>query len=320
MSGHAGGGHSHGGHAHAGHAHAVVGPDTDARRLTIGLALLVAFMVVEVVAGILADSLALLSDAAHMLTDAGALLLSLIVLRLVRRPARGNLTFGLKRMEVLSAQANGATLLVIGCLIVYGGIQRLIHPPDPEGLVIAIVSAAGIVVTGVVTVQLAKANRESLNIEGSFQHILTDFIAFAATGAAGLLIVFTGWGRADPIAALFVAAVTLRAAIGLLRDSGRVLLEIAPAHLDVDEVGRAMARHPHVTEVHDLHVWEIGSGFPALSAHVLVELDADCHALRRELEAMLGERFGLEHTTLQVDHAQADGLLQIEQNVLRERP
>jgi cobalt-zinc-cadmium efflux system protein len=311
---------SHGGHSHAGHSHGTVGPDADVRRLVVGLTLIVAFMVGEVIAGILADSLALLSDAAHMLTDAGALLLSLLTIRLVRRPARGNLTFGLKRMEVLSAQANGATLLVLTCLIVYGGIQRLIHPPEPDGLVIAIVSAVGIVVTGLVTVQLAKANRESLNIEGSFQHVLTDFIAFAATGLAGVVIVFTGWDRADPIAALFVAAVMLRAALGLLRDSGRVLLEIAPAHLDVDEVGRAMARHPHVSEVHDLHVWEIGSGFPALSAHVLVELDADCHALRRELEVMLVERFGLEHTTLQVDHVHAEGLIQIEQNALRERP
>ncbi len=276
----------HDAHAHAGHSH-VVGPDTDARRLGIGLALIVAFMVGEVIAGILADSLALLSDAAHMLTDAGALLLSLIVLRLVRRPAAGNLTYGLRRSEVLSAQANGATLLVLACLIVYGGIQRLITPQSPDGLVIVIVSIAGVAVTGLVTQQLAKANRESMNIEGSFQHILTDFVAFALTGLAGVLIIATGFDRADPIAALCVAGFMLRAAIGLLRASGRVLLEIAPANLDVDEVGSAMARHPHVTEVHDLHVWEIGSGFPALSAHVLVEPDADCHGLRRELEILL---------------------------------
>jgi cobalt-zinc-cadmium efflux system protein len=309
----------HGGHSHAGHSHAVVGPGTDARRLKIGLALIVAFMVGEVIAGILADSLALLSDAAHMLTDAGALLLSLIVLRLVRRPARGNLTFGLKRTEILSAQANGATLLVLACLIVYGGIRRLIDPPEPEGLVIVVVAAVGVVVTAVVTQQLAKANRESLNIEGAFQHILTDLIAFALTGAAGVVILVTGFTRADPIAALLIAAIMLRAAFALLRASGRVLLEIAPPGVDVDEVGRAMANHPHVTEVHDLHVWEIGSGFPALSAHVLVEPDADCHGLRRELEAMLADRFALEHTTLQVDHAHADALLQIEHGTRRER-
>jgi cobalt-zinc-cadmium efflux system protein len=303
----------HDAHGHPEHSHVVVGPETDARRLKIGLSLLVAFMVGEVIAGILADSLALLSDAAHMLTDAGALLLSLIVLRLVRRPARGNLTFGLRRTEVLSAQANGATLLVLACLIVYGAVQRLITPPEPEGIVIVIVSIAGVAVTGLVTQQLAKANRESINIEGSFQHILTDLVAFAVTGLAGVIIIATGFDRADPLAALVVAAFMLRAAAGLLRASGRVLLEIAPAHLDVDEVGDAMARHPRVTEVHDLHVWEIGSGFPALSAHVLVEADADCHGLRRELEALLAARFGLDHTTLQVDHAQPEGLLQIGQ-------
>jgi cobalt-zinc-cadmium efflux system protein len=303
--------HDQAGHGHAGHVHTVVTDDTDARRLGIGLALIVAFMVAEVVAGILANSLALLSDAAHMLTDAGALLLSLIVLRLVRRPALGNLTYGLRRTEALSAQANGATLLVLACLIVYGGVQRLIAPQEAGGLVIVIVSVAGVAVTGLVTQQLARANRESMNIEGSFQHILTDLVAFAVTGVAGAVILVTGFDRADPIAALIVAAFMLRAAIRLLRASGRVLLEIAPPHLDVLEVGEAMARHPRVTEVHDLHVWEIGSGFPALSAHVLVEADADCHALRRDLELLLAERFGLDHTTLQVDHAQPGGLLQI---------
>jgi cobalt-zinc-cadmium efflux system protein len=313
--------HDHGrshGHGH-GHSHAVVGPDTDARRLTIGLALLVAFMVGEVVAGILADSLALLSDAAHMLTDAGALLLALIVIRLVRRPARGNLTFGLRRTEILSAQANGATLLVLAGLIVFGAIQRLIDPPAPEGAGMLIVALVGVVVNLLVTQQLSRANRESMNIEGAFQHILTDLVAFALTAVAGIVILVSGYDRADPVAALFVAAFMLRAALGLLRDSGRVLLEMAPADVDVDEVGRAMVRHPRVTEVHDLHVWEIGSGFAALSAHVLVEPDADCHGLRRELEAVLHERFGLDHTTLQVDHAQTDGLLQIGQGEQRDR-
>jgi len=311
-------GHDHHSHGH-GHSHAVVGPDTDARRLTIGLVLIVCFMVAEVVAGILADSLALLSDAAHMLTDAGALLLSLIVLRLVRRPAAGNLTFGLRRTEILSAQANGATLLVLGGLIVFGAIQRLIDPPSPEGGVMLAVALAGVVVTALVTQQLAKANRESMNIEGSFQHILTDLVAFAITAVAGVVILTTGYDRADPIAALGVAAFMLYAAVGLLRDSGRVLLEIAPDYVDVEEVGRAMAHHPHVTEVHDLHVWEIGSGFAALSAHVLVEPDADCHGLRRELEAVLHERFGLDHTTLQVDHAQPGALLQIAHGEQREQ-
>jgi cobalt-zinc-cadmium efflux system protein len=288
----------------------VVSETTDMRRLSRGLALIVAFMVVEVVAGILADSLALVSDAAHMLTDAGALLLSIVVIRLVRRPARGNVTFGLRRMEILSAQANGATLLVLAALIAAGAIYRLVHTPEPGGWTMVVVAVAGAIVNAIATRELGQADRSSLNIEGSYQHLLTDLYAFGATAIAGVVVIATGFGRADAIAALFVAALMLRAAVGLLRASGRVLLEMAPEGVDVEEVGNAMARVSHVVEVHDLHVWEIGSSFPALSAHVLVESDADCHAARRDLEAMLEERFGIDHTTLQVDHVH-DRLLQI---------
>jgi cobalt-zinc-cadmium efflux system protein len=288
-----------------------VSPDADAHRLGTGLGLIVSFMTAEVVAGLLAHSLALLSDAAHMLTDAGALLLSLVVLRLVRRPAEGNVTFGLRRMEVISAQANGATLLVLAALVVYGGVDHLIHPPDSRGWTMLAVAIAGVAVNALATRQLARADRSSMNVEGSYQHLLTDLYAFAATAVAGVAILTTGFERADAIAALLVAALMLRAGVGLLRASGRVLLEIAPVDIDVAEVGIAMAGHPHVDEVHDLHVWEIGSGFPALSAHVLVEPDADCHGIRRELEALLEERFGIDHTTLQVDHVHESRLLQI---------
>jgi len=288
-------------HAH-GHAH---GGGDDARRLGLALALIVAFMVGEVVAGILADSLALLSDAAHMLTDAGALAMSLIVLRLAARPAGGNRTFGLRRSEILSAQANGAALLVLAGLIVYGAVRRLVSPPDAHGGVMVVVALAGIGVNLLATWQLAGANRRSLNIEGSFQHLLTDLFAFIATAIAGAVILATGWVRADPVAALLVAALMLRAAWGLLRDSGRVLLDIAPAGLPVEEIGTAMASHPGVVQVHDLHVWEVTTEFPTLSAHVLVEPGADCHGIRRELEALLRDQFGLEHTTLQVEHAPA---------------
>jgi len=265
-------------HAH-GHAH---GGGDDARRLGLALALIVAFMVGEVVAGILADSLALLSDAAHMLTDAGALAMSLIVLRLAARPAGGNRTFGLRRSEILSAQANGAALLVLAGLIVYGAVRRLVSPPDAHGGVMVVVALAGIGVNLLATWQLAGANRRSLNIEGSFQHLLTDLFAFLATAIAGAVILATGWVRADPVAALLVAALMLRAAWGLLRDSGRVLLDIAPAGLPVEEIGTAMASHPGVVQVHDLHVWEVTTEFPTLSAHVLVEPGADCHGIRRE--------------------------------------
>jgi cobalt-zinc-cadmium efflux system protein len=292
-----------------GHAHAHTGVQ-DARRLSIALALILSFLVGEIVAGILAHSLALLSDAAHMLTDAAALALSFVVLRLAAQPARGNRTFGLRRSEILSAQANGAALLVLALLIVYGSVRHLVSPPDAHGGTILVVALVGIGVNLLATWQLHGANRRSLNVEGSFQHLLTDLFAFVATAIAGGVILTTGWGRADAVAALLVAALMLRASWGLLRDSGRVLLDIAPAGLPVEEIGIAMAAHPGVVEVHDLHVWEVTTEFPTLSAHVLVEPGADCHRIRRELEELLRDRFDLEHTTLQVEHAAAN-LVQI---------
>jgi cobalt-zinc-cadmium efflux system protein len=297
-------------HDHAGHVHGV-GREADRGRLRIALALILAFMAVEVVAGILAGSLALLSDAAHMLTDAGALALSLVAARLAERPARGAMTFGLGRSEILAAQFNGATLLVLGLLIVYEGIRRLVSPPDVEGGVVLVVAVIGIGVNATATGVLAGANRESLNVEGAFQHILTDLAAFIATAIAGAVILLTGFREADGIASLFVAAIMLHAAWGLLRASGRVFLEAAPEDIDVEAVGRAMAAQPGVSEVHDLHVWEVTSGFAALAAHVVVGRDRDCHAARRDLEHELHQRFGIEHTTLQVDHEGGE-LLRIE--------
>jgi cobalt-zinc-cadmium efflux system protein len=299
--------HGHGHHHGHGHSHGRLEPGraADARRLTIALSLILALMAGEVVAGILADSIALLSDAAHMLTDAGALALALIVVRLAARPARGDLTFGLRRTEILSAQANGLTLLVLAGLIVYGAVGRLIDPPDPNGAIMLAVAVAGAAVNLLAVWQLAGANRESLNVEGAFQHVATDLAAFVATAVAGAVILATGYVRADGIAALVVAAIMLRSAVGLLRASGRVLLEAAPPGMSVDEVGRAMAENPGVVDVHDLHVWEVTSGFPSLSAHVLCGRGDDCHAVRRDLERMLAERFEIEHTTLQVDHAPA---------------
>ncbi len=300
----------HEGHGHAGHSHShAVSADTNARRLSIALALIVGFMVVEVIAGILAHSLALLSDAAHMLTDAGAIALSLIALRLAERPARGAMTYGLKRAEILSAQFNGATLVVLGGLIVYEAIRRLVNPPAVAGATVLGVALAGIAVNLLATWQLTKANRKNMAVEGSFQHILTDLYAFIGTAVAAVIILTTGFDRADPIASLLVAALMFWAAYGLLRDSGRVLLEMSPEGMNVVAVGQAIAEHPHVASVHDLHVWQIASGFPALSAHVLVHPGDDCHAIRRELEMVLDERFSIEHTTLQVDHRRDGGLV-----------
>jgi cobalt-zinc-cadmium efflux system protein len=282
------------------------------RRLTVALGLIASLMAAEIVAGILAHSLALLSDAAHMLTDAGALALSLVALRLAARPAWGNLTFGLRRAEILSAQANGATLLVLAGLIVYEAIHRLVEPPEVGGWTVIAVALAGLLVNLVATMQLRGADRENMAVEGSFQHLLTDLYAFAGTLVAGIVVVTTSFDRADPIASLVVAALMLRASYGLLRDSGRVLLEMSPEGMDVDEIGRALADHAQVSSVHDLHIWQIATGFPALSAHVLVPPGADCHAIRRELEQLLAERFALDHTTLQVDHDRRDELLAVD--------
>jgi cobalt-zinc-cadmium efflux system protein len=307
-----------GSHDHAGHSHGV-GENTDSRRLAIALGLIVAFMATEVVVGILANSLALLSDAAHMLTDAAALVMSLVVIRLMLRPAGGNLTFGFKRSEILSAQANGGTLLVLGGLIVYEGIHRLVTPPPAGGTAMLVVALVGIAVNLVATGQLAGANRESMNIEGSFQHLLTDLFAFIVTAIAGAIIILTGWTRADGIAALVIAVVMIRSGWRLLRDSGRVLLEAAPAGLDVAEILRVLTAHPHVESIHDLHVWQIASDFPSLSAHVLVHEGDDCHRVRRELEQLLAEHFAIDHTTLQVDHAAEQHLLQVGRVELRDR-
>jgi cobalt-zinc-cadmium efflux system protein len=280
-----------------------VSADADRAKLAIALALIVGFMAVEVAAGIAASSLALLSDAAHMLTDAAAIGLALVAIGLARRPAQGAYTFGLRRAEILSAQFNGATLLVLGVLVVVEGVRRLFEPPDVEGGVVLAVALLGIVVNLAATWVLARANRTSLNIEGAYQHLLTDLAAFVATAIAGAVVLLTGFRQADGIAALFVAAIMLYAAYGLLRESGRVFLEAAPRGMDVDEIGLALAAADGVVEVHDLHVWEVSSGFPALAAHVVVGRDCDCHRARLRLQGLLQARFGIEHTTLQMDHA-----------------
>jgi cobalt-zinc-cadmium efflux system protein len=284
---------------------------TDSRRLTAALVLILVFMAVEVVVGVLASSLALLSDAAHMLTDAGAIALALLAVRLARRPAGGGFTFGLRRAEILSAQVNGATLVALAAVVVYEGIRRLIDPPDVEGVPVLAVALAGIAVNLAATSILAGADRRSLNVEGAFQHVLTDLFAFVATAIAGLVVISTGFSRADGIAALIVAALMLRSGYGLLRDSGRVLLEAAPRNLDPDEIGNALAAAPHVVEVHDLHVWEVTSGFPALSAHITVRSGCDTQSHRRQLAELLHDRFGIEHSTLQVEERH-EGPLTIE--------
>ncbi|MFL5906431.1 MAG: cation diffusion facilitator family transporter, partial [Solirubrobacterales bacterium] len=247
----------------------------------------------------------------QMLTDAIALGLAVAALRLAERPPSGRYTYGLRRSEILSAQINGATLLLLGVLIVYEGIRRLIEPPDVEGTLVLVVALAGIAVNLVAARLIASAERRSLNVEGAFRHVLTDLFAFVATAIAGAAILIWGFDRADGIASLLIAALMLWASYGLLRDTGRIFLEAAPRGLDPETIGNTLAAEDGVVEVHDLHVWEVTSGMPAISAHIIVGRDVDCHEARWHAARLLADRFGIEHSTLQVEHEPGDELIQI---------
>ena len=307
---------------HAGHDHAAgrltrssgPGPgqaaDTGARYLGGALALIVVFMAAEVTIGLLAHSLALISDAVHMLTDAAAIALALTAMRLSARPPACGFTYGLRRTEILSAQANGITLLLLSAWLTYEAIHRLVSPQVVAGGPVLGTALAGIVVNAGAALLTARADRRSLNVEGAFRHILTDAYAFVATAIAGIVIITTGFGRADAIASLVVVALMARAGAGLVRESGRIFLEAAPAGLSPDSIGQAMAALDGVVEVHDLHIWQITSGMPAASAHVLVGQGLDCHAVRANLERLLAGTYEIAHTALQVDHA-PDPLLTI---------
>jgi cobalt-zinc-cadmium efflux system protein len=300
-------------HDHAHHHHHAISSAADRGKLRLALGLILGFMLVEVVAGVLAGSLALLSDAAHMLTDAGAIGLALGAAAMAARPPSGRFTFGLGRAEILSAQGNGATLLVLAGVIAVEAIRRLWSVPEVDGGFVLVVGLLGACANVAAAMALGRAQRRSLNVEGARAHVLTDLFASLAAATAGAVVLLTGFDRADAIASLLVAAVMLRSGWLLLRDAGRVLLEGAPEGVDPNAVGLALAAMPGVVEVHDLHVWEVTSGFPALAAHVLVAPGDDCHGVRRSLQLMVDERFGIEHVTLQVDHAPAgDRLLEIE--------
>jgi cobalt-zinc-cadmium efflux system protein len=302
--------HQHGGRDGVpGHSHAI-SSDADSRYIAVALALIVAFLIFEVVMAFVGHSLALLADAGHMLTDAGALAAGLLAFRLSKRPAGGVWTFGFKRAEVLSAQANGITLLVVSALVAFEAITRLVHPVPVTGGIVVAVAAVGVAVNVAATLVIARASRDSINVKGAFAHILTDLYAFIGTLIAGIVIIVTGFVRADAIASLVVVALMAKAGIGLLHKSGRIFLEAAPPELSPDAIGRAMAAREGVVEVHDLHIWQITSGMPAASAHVLVGPGLDCHAVRVDLERLLADTYRIDHTTLQVDHA-PDPLLTI---------
>ncbi len=303
--------HTHAGHAHAGHSHAP-SANADRRWLTVALALIAGFMGVEVVAGVLAGSLALLSDAAHMLTDAASIGLALVAARLAARPAAGAFTFGLGRAEIVSAQINGAALFLLAGAIAIEGVRRLSSPPDVEGTTVIVVGVVGALVNVGAYLALSRSERQSLNVAGARAHVLADLYGSVAAVVAGVVISAGGPAQIDAVAALTVAALMLHGGWSLLHASTRVLLEAAPRGIDPQQVGHALASQEGIVEVHDLHIWEVTSGFVAVAAHVTVAPDDDCHRRRRELQNVLQEQFGVRHTTLQVDHESWQPLVQID--------
>jgi cobalt-zinc-cadmium efflux system protein len=296
-----GAGHDH----HHDHAEAAA---QDAVRLRLALGLILGFMVLEVVVAVLSHSLALLADAGHMLTDAAALAAALWAIRLSARPATASYSYGMKRAEILAAAVNGVTLVAAAAVVIDEAVIRLLHPSPVSAVPVLVVALVGVAVNVAATLVLRGGDRGSLNLEGAFQHILTDAAGFIATAVAAVVILSTGFRRADPIASLLVVALMVHAAWALLRASGRILLEGTPAGIDLDEVrSRLLGADHHVLGVHDLHAWVLTSRSPAMSAHVVIDDScfADGHAgaiLDALQEAMAGE-FDMEHSTLQLEMA-----------------
>ncbi len=299
---------SHDGHHH-GSAHDHRGASR--RALTIVLALTIGFTVVEVVAGFFTGSLAVLADAGHMLSDTFAIGLALVALTLAARPSTPRRSFGFQRAEILAAFVNGLTLVLVSGWIVWEALQRLRNPPEILGGWMLVVALAGLAVNAISAVVLLRSERESLNIEAALRHVVADLLGSAGVLIAAVIILLTGWTVVDPIVSLAIACLIVASAWGVLRDSTAILMEETPSGIDADAVARAIVSVPGVTNVHDLHVWRITSGFDALSAHVLVGRGEDCHGLRREIERELASRFDITHTTLQVDHDAADALIEL---------
>ncbi len=293
--------HTHHDHSH-GHSHDH-GRGADQRALLVVFALTTAFMVVEVVGGLVTGSLALLADAGHMLSDAFSLGLALVAVWLAQRPATPNRSFGYKRAEILAALLNGATLVVISVWIFVEAYNRLWEPPEILGGWMLAVAALGLVVNVAGALILSRSGGESLNVQGALRHVVADIMGSVGAIAAALVILATGWRYADPLISALIGVLVLASSWKLLRDSTNILLEGTPPGIDANKVGESMAAAQGVREVHDLHVWTITSGFPALAAHVLVGHDEDCHARRRDLEDLLAREYSIKHTTLQVDHA-----------------
>lgn len=290
----------------SGHDHGVP-RDEDGRRRrlrALGAVLVITsvFTVVEVVGGLLADSLALLADAGHMLSDNVALALALGAIWIAGRPATATKTFGYRRAEILAALANGVALVAVSIWIVVEAVGRLADPPDVEGGLVLAIGGAGLAVNLAGIAILWRGRGESLNVRAAFLHVAGDLAGSVGVIASAVVILTTGFREADPLISLLIAGLILISAWTILRDATNVLLEATPRGIDASEVSGRILAWPGVASVEDLHIWEISSDLPALSAHILVSPGTDCHACRRELAENLEGHYGIVHSTLQVDH------------------
>lgn len=301
------------GHGH-GHGHAA-GRAADRRRLRWVLAVTGSILLVELVGAWVTGSLALLADAGHMATDAGAVVLALGASYLAALPGGRRSTFGYHRVEVVAAGVNAVVLLVVCGFIAVSAVARLSDPPEVDGLPLAAFALVGLAANAVSIAILSRADRGSLNIRGALNEVLADLLGSVLAVLVGLLVWLGEWYVADPIASLLIAAMILPRALVLLRDVGRVLLEIAPTDLDLADVRHHLLHAPGVVEVHDLHAWTITSGMTSLSAHVTVTDEAlaarGVGEILDALDACVGEHFGIVHTTFQVEprsHAEHEEL------------
>ena len=297
-------------HGHGRHAHDHRSASRRALLWVLGLTL--AFTAVEIAGGIWTDSLALLADAGHMVSDNVAIVLALVAVTLARRPSTPTRSFGLQRAEILAAFVNGLTLVLVSGWIVWEAVQRFDDTPEILGGWMLLVALTGLLVNVLAATILIRAGRESLNVEAALRHVFADLLGSGAVLVAALVIVTTGWTLVDPLVSIGIALLIVASAWGVLRDSTSILMEATPSGIDAEAVATTIVDVDGVTSVHDLHVWRITSGFDALAAHVLVGLGEDCHGLRREIEAVLRDRFGITHTTLQVDHDASEALIELE--------
>ena len=310
-----GAGHDHG-HTHGGPPPTGTAAAAYRGRLRIALGITLTVMVVEVVGGLLADSLALVADAAHMATDGLGLAMALLAIHFANRPAGGNRTFGYARAEILAALANCLLLLGVGGYVLFEAVSRFVEPADTAGGTAVVFGLIGLVANSVSLSLLMKGQQDSLNVRGAFLEVLSDALGSAAVVIAGLVIMTTGWQAADPIASLVIGLMIVPRTVKLLRETLNVLLESAPKGVDMAEVRAHIVELPGVEDVHDLHAWTITSGMPVLSAHVVVSqevLDSVGHEkLLHELQGCLGDHFDVEHCTFQLEpggHAEHEARL-----------